>query len=384
MSIINRTGKYQECSVAGEKYKVYLPNFLPPVPAVKLDKLYPLIDKANHLLGQLESMSRILPDHNLFLYMYVRKEAVLSSQIEGTQSSLSDLLKFENNKQAAAGDEDVTEVSNYVAAMEYGLKSVSDGFPLCLRLLREMHEILLRQGRGSVKMPGEFRRSQNWIGGTRPGNAHFVPPAPEMLANLLTNFEKFIHDDSLPVLVKAALLHVQFETIHPFLDGNGRLGRLLITLILCNDTLLTKPLLYLSLYFKTYRAVYYEHLQSVRETGDWEAWLEFFLEGVVATAQQSISTMQAVETLFQQDKAKIYNLGKACASTMKAYCYLQQHPITDAKTISKNCELTLPTALKALASLQELGIITEVSGRVRNKVFQYSCYLNILEEVEIA
>lgn len=319
MDYKSRIGEHRKCSVGGEEYSTYVPRPLPPIPALELNTLYPLIDRASNLLGQLETMGRVLPDHNLFLYMYVRKEAVLSSQIEGTQSSLSDLLKYESDKQIDVNMSDVTEVSNYVAAMEHGMKRLAQGFPLCLRLLREMHEVLLKDGRGSGKLPGEFRHSQNWIGGTRPGNALFVPPPPELLAGLLSDLENFIHDDSLPILVKVALVHLQFETIHPFLDGNGRLGRLLITLILCNDKLLKKPLLYLSVYFKTQRSVYYEHLQNVRETGDWEAWLLFFLEGIVITARQAIEMMRDIEKLFHQDKARIIGLGKASVATMKVY-----------------------------------------------------------------
>nr|WP_198027300.1 Fic family protein [Candidatus Paracaedibacter symbiosus] len=242
-----------------------------------MSDLYPLLDQANIALGRLDGMSMVLPDTSLFLYMYIRKEAVLSSQIEGTQSSLSDLLLFESQESPGVPLDDVTEVSCYVAAMNYGLVRLKE-LPLSLRLLREIHEKLMANGRGSLKLPGEFRSSQNWIGGSRPGNAQLVPTPPEYLIETLGAFEKFLHDENvkLPILIKAALAHVQFETIHPFLDGNGRLGRLLITFILCNEGILKQPLLYLSLYFKSNRQAYYDHLQSVRETGDWEAWIKFF------------------------------------------------------------------------------------------------------------
>ena len=273
-----RIGKHQEIKAGGESNYAYIPAPLPPNPPLEMGELYPLLDKANAALGRLDGMSMVLPDHSLFLYMYIRKEAVLSSQIEGTQSSLSDLLLFENEDAPGAPINDVTEVSNYVSVMSYGLERIKE-LPISLRLIREIHERLMSRGRGSVKQPGEFRTSQNWIGGSRPGNAKFVPPPPDQLMDCLDPFEKFFHDEKiiLPVLIKAALAHVQFETIHPFLDGNGRLGRLLITFMLCQDGLLKEPLLYLSLYFKTHRQAYYDHLQSVRETGDWESWIKFFL-----------------------------------------------------------------------------------------------------------
>lgn len=278
MQYKNRVGLKRKCSVAAGAYYAYVPKPLPPKPSLVLDKLFPLLVQANIALGRLEGMSMLLPDQSLFLYMYIRKEAVLSSQIEGTQSSLSDLLLFENNEVPGVPTDDVTEVSSYVAEMDHGLKRLKEGFPLSLRLIREMHGILLAKGRGQNKDPGEFRRSQNCIGGTRPGNAYFVPPPPENLMECLDDFEKYLHDEKqpLPTLIKAALAHVQFETIHPFLDGNGRIGRLLITFILCANKIMTSPLLYLSLYFKTNRQSYYDHLQLVRETGDWEEWLAFF------------------------------------------------------------------------------------------------------------
>src|SRR5262249_39663160 len=248
-----------------------------PIPPIDLASVATLIETANRALGRLDGVTSILPAPPLFLFMYVRKEALLSSQIEGTQSSLSDLLLFENDETPLVPLDDVQDVSNYVAAMDHGLQRLSDGFPLSLRLIREIHDILLRKGRGSSKQPGEFRRTQNWIGGTRPSNALFVPPPPNKMRKSLDNFERFLHERELPMLMRAALAHVQFESIHPFLDGNGRLGRLLITLMLCAEGALKQPLLYLSLYFKQRRQQYYDLLQSVRDRGDWETWVEFFL-----------------------------------------------------------------------------------------------------------
>jgi Fic family protein len=377
-----RVGKHFRCSVAGEIYNSYVPQALPPFPAIEMEKIYLLLDQANVALGRLDGLSIILPDPSLFLYMYVRKEAVLSSQIEGTQSSLSDLLLYENQEVSGTPTRDVVEVSNYVAAMEHGLKRIQSGFPLSLRLIREMHEILLNKGRGSLKQPGEFRRTQNWIGGTRPSNAKFVPPPPEKLMDLLGALEKFLHDKTvrLPALVKAALAHHQFETIHPFLDGNGRLGRLLITFILCVESIMQEPMLYLSLYFKTHREAYYNHLQLVRETGDWEEWIQFFLKGVIETANQAVETAQIILKIFKEDRIKIEATGKPSASTLIVHHYLERHPITDAKKIVKQCKVTLPTANKALHILASLGIVKEITGKARNKIYVYKKYLNILSE----
>jgi Fic family protein len=284
----SRVGTYAVTTLAGEAVKAYIPPPLPPNPPIELGRLFGRIERANRAIGRLDGLTTVSPDSNLLLYTYVRKEAVLSSQIEGTQSSLSELLLFENEAAPGLPIDDVEEVSNYVAAMQHGLRRLRNDFPLSLRLLREMHRILLRGGRGAGKGPGEFRRSQNWIGGSRPGNAAFVPPPPDRLMECLGPFEKFLHDEteSLPFLVRLGLIHVQFETIHPFLDGNGRLGRLLITLLLCEKKALHEPILYLSLFFKTHRNLYYELLQRVRTEGAWEEWLEFFLEGVEVTAEE--------------------------------------------------------------------------------------------------
>src|SRR5438132_9726699 len=271
----SRLESYVASAVAGETARAFIPPRLPPTPAVELSGLHQQLDRANQGLGRLNGMTRLLPDVRFLLYLYVRKEALVSSQIEGTQSSFTDLLLFENKAPTSVPKEDVEEVSNYVAAMQHGLRRLAGGFPLSLRLIREIHEILLRGGRGASKTPGEFRRSQNWIGGSRPGNAAFVPPPPEQMMKCLDSFERFLHDEKhqLPLLVEAGLVHVQFESIHPFLDGNGRLGRLLITLLLCAKGALKEPLLYLSLYFKRHRSRYYDLLQRVRSEGGWEEWL---------------------------------------------------------------------------------------------------------------
>lgn len=380
MNKSKRIGQYLKGAFSGEEsYRTYVPSKLPPNPPLDMADLYPLLDKANIALGRLDGLSLVLPDASLFLYMYVRKEAVLSSQIEGTQSSLSDLLLFESDEAVGVPLNDVEEVSHYVSAMNFGLKRLAE-VPLSLRLLREIHSILISNSRGGHKMPGEFRTSQNWIGGTRPGNALFVPCPPEKLMDVLGEFEKFLHDKNvkLPALIKAGLAHVQFETIHPFLDGNGRLGRLLITFILCVEGILKEPLLYLSLYFKTNRKAYYDHLQLVRETGDWESWLKFFLKGIIKTANQATETAQAMIALFNKDKAIISNSKKATPAVMAIHSYMQQRPAVNTTQLKKVCGISLPTVLRSLATLEQLGLVKEITGKGRHKIFVYHEYLEIL------
>jgi len=376
-----RIGQYIRNSKAGEVYQTYIPSNLPPEPPLDLTDLYALLDAANIALGRLDGMSMLLPDPSLFLYMYVRKEAVLSSQIEGTQSSLSDLLMFENAEVPGVPVDDVTEVSCYVSALNYGIERLKS-FPLSLRLIREIHEKLMDNARGCQKQPGEFRTSQNWIGGSRPGNARFVPPSPEKLMDCLDKFEKFLHDDTvkLPTLIKAALAHVQFETIHPFLDGNGRLGRLLITFMLYVDGILKEPLLYLSLYLKANREDYYNHLQSVRETGDWESWIAFFLNGVIDTANQATDAAQRMIQLFNYDQALINSSGQSTAAAMIIYNHFRHHPISITARIKESVKLSTPTIMRGLAILESLGIIRETTGKARHKVFAYKHYLDILSQ----
>ena len=307
---------------------------------------------------------------------------MLSSQIEGTQSSLSDLLLYENDEAPGVPVEDVQEVSNYVAAMNHGLERMRSGFPLSLRLIREIHEILLSKGRGSGKQPGEFRRSQNWIGGSRPGNAVFVPPPPELLDECLSQFELFLHDEQmgLPMLIRAGLVHVQFETIHPFLDGNGRLGRLLITFLLCAEGALREPILYLSLYFKTNRAAYYELLDRVRTKGDWEAWLDFFLIGVHDTADQAANAAREILGLFNRDQRKIETLGRPAASVLRVFQHMQRNPIIAIPSTAKRIGISAPTVAKSLGHMIDLGILEETTGRERHRLFVYRRYLDILNE----
>ena len=372
------TGYKHPISMVGEPCFAFVPHPLPPEPPVTWSAT--LFQRACVSLGRLSAVTNLLPDPHLFLYSHVRKEALLSSQIEGTQSSLSELLLFENDAAAGVPLDDVQEVSNYVAAMDHGLARLKDGFPLSLRLLREIHAVLLTKGRGSEKRPGEFRTSQNWIGGTRPGNALFVPPSPDHLLDCLGALEKFLHDQTVPSLVRAALAHVQFETIHPFLDGNGRVGRLLITLLLCEDGVLPQPLLYLSLYLKHHRATYYRLLQEVRETGDWETWIDFFLTGIDDTARQAADTVAQLIAMFQKDRARILPLGRAAVSVSRVHDFMQRQPVVTSARIVAELKVSKPTANAALAHLLELGIVQEITGQSRSRVYTYKEYLGVLAE----
>jgi len=375
-----RIGIYVTQKVAGEVYKAYIPAKLPPKPAVDLVKIYSYLEKATLSLAELNITCKSVPNTSLFIYMYVRKEALLSSQIEGTQSSFSDLMLFEHNQKSEISLEDVEEVSNYVKAMTYGLEKLKNGFPLSLRLLRKIHNILLSGGRGSKKLPGEFRRSQNWIGGTRPGNALFIPPPVDYLNQCLADFENFLHDNSVPVLIKAGLAHVQFETIHPFLDGNGRLGRLLITLLLCHNGMLDAPILYLSLYLKQNRHTYYELLQEVRLHGNWETWLEFFLEGIHKTALQAIQTAKLINQLFEEDIIRIDGVGRTRFICKQVLEYMKLLPQVNVPMLAEELNITAPTARHALELMRKLNILKEISGKKRDKVYVYRKYLDILEE----
>lgn len=374
-------GRYVTISTVGEKVQAFVPAPLPPRPPIDwTPELRRKFDQALLALGRLDSVSTLLPDTSLFLYMYVRKEAVLSSMIEGTRSSLSDLLLFELDQEPGVPLDDVREVSNYVAALDHGLRLLAEGLPLSLRLLREIHGVLLTKGRGSNQTPGEFRRSQNWIGGTRPGNADFVPPPPDEVLECMSKLELFLHDqpEPTPVLLKAALAHVQFETIHPFLDGNGRLGRLLITLLLCEQKVLREPILYLSLYFKMHRQYYYELLNNVRMTGDWEAWLDFFAEAVIVTATQAVETAQQLLDLSNQDRDKISSLGRAAASTLQVHRALMEHPIATSSSLVEKTGITPATVNKALDHLEQLGIVKELTAQKRNRLFSYAGYIEIM------
>lgn len=376
----NRIGTYLVQKSTPEHFKAYIPPKLPPYPPIDLARLYPRLEAANRALAELNVTLKYIPQATRFVDMYVCKEALLSSQIEGTQSSFSDLMLFEHQYQPAIALEDVEEASHYVQAIRYGIDRLDHDFPLSLRLLREIHGILLSGGRGSAMLPGEFRRSQNWIGGTRPGNALYVPPPVDCLHKCLKDFEWFLHDDSLPVLIKAGLAHVQFESIHPFLDGNGRLGRLLITQILCAHQMLDEPILYLSLYLKQHRGVYYQLLQEVRESGTWENWLEFFLEGVTAVAQQGMATTHKIHEIFAADRKKIQGLGRARFSCEKIFEFIQRLPHVTASSVAEELSLTPVTARSSLNHMVSLGILEEITGKKRDRVYVYRHYLDVLSE----
>ncbi|MFM7389859.1 MAG: Fic family protein [Vampirovibrionales bacterium] len=379
----SRLGTYKTTTVvAGESVKAYIPPALPPLPPLELGPLQGLLEQASLLLGTLNAVTCHVPNVNLFLYHYIRQEALLSSQIEGTQSSYHDLMLHEANEAVAVPLEDIEEVSTYVAAIQHGIHRLKhDDFPLSLRLLREVHAKLLNNTRGQHKQPGEFRQSQNWIGGTRPSNALFVPPPPEWLPEGLSALEAFMHEEEsgLPHLVKAGLLHVQFETIHPFLDGNGRLGRLLITLYLLEKEMISQPILYLSLYFKRNQTDYYRLLNEVRLSGNWEAWLEFFLTGVIHTCQAGIHQARAMNQLISSARSTLESQGRGSKNMLLVFELLLEKPILSIPYASERLGLSQPTVTKAFQRLVTLNIVREVSGKQRGKLYHYSAYSAILE-----
>lgn len=383
-SRVTRAGTFRQESSSGEVYLAFYPSPLPPVPPLAIDpETQNLLDTANQALGRLDGITLLLPDPDQFIYSYVRKEAVLSSQIEGTRSSLSDLLLFEHDVAPGVPIEDVQETSNYIRATNHGLARIREGFPLSLRLIKEVHELLLEQGRGSGRSPGEFRRTQNWIGGTRPGNARYVPPPAHEVLAAMGALEKFLHNDPVPtpILVKAALAHAQFETIHPFLDGNGRVGRLLVSLLLAAEqNVLVRPLLYLSLYLKENRDEYYTRLQRVRTHGEWEEWLRFFLEGVIVVANSATTTIRRIVEVVENDRRRILTLGRAAGSAAQLHEVATRQIVFTIPEASRAISLSEVTVAKAAAHLERLGIVREATGRSRNKLFVYSDYLALLQE----
>jgi Fic family protein len=378
------TGKYERTSVGGEEVSAFVPHPLPPAnPALALDTAATqLLRDAEHGLGRLDLAGELVPSIEWFLYAFVRKEAVLSSQIEGTQASLVDLLRVEAGASPETGTEaDVQEVSNQLAALSYARSQIGrkGGLPLSIRLLNQTHRRLLKGVRGADKQPGEIRRSQNWIGGTRPGNAAFVPPPPHEVPRLLGDLEQYIHGtDPLPPLVRIAVVHVQFETIHPYLDGNGRIGRLLIALLLDHWRLLSKPLLYLSLFFKQRRADYYERLSRVRTDGDWEGWTAFFLEGVANTAEEAVRDARSLFALVERDRLRLLGSAGVSVSTLRLFEALPHHPVVTLTSVVKLLRTTKPTASSAIAGLEKAGILSETTGRQRDRVFNYTAYLKRL------
>lgn len=375
-------GRYDESTTLGETVKAFIPPPLSPLPTLEFSLITQrAIDAAMLALGRLDGAAASMPDVDLLLYTFVRKEAVLSSQIEGTQSTLDDLLAHEIEEAPGTPNEDVREVSRYVEAMSHGLTRMREGFPLSNRLMCEMHQILLTTGRGSQKQPGEFRRSQNWIGGTRPGNAQFVPPPPNVLPDCLSDLERFLHEPGNPV-VKTALAHFQFETIHPYLDGNGRVGRLLITLMLCNDAVIRLPLLYPSLYFKEHRQDYYAQLNLVRQSGDYEQWVEFFAEALRHSAEVAVETSRRVLEVFRQDREQLRTQGRQAGTLLMVQEAMQAKPLTSIADLTARTQLTTPTVTAALRDLIARGVVKEVTGRARGRVFSYKRYLDALAAEE--
>jgi len=371
-------GQRIQTTTMGETVSAFVPPSLPPLPNLEFSTAEQLIlDGALLTLGRLDGVASTLPDVDLLLYTFIRKEAVLSSQIEGTQSTLDDLLQHEIEAAPGAPNEDVREVSRYVDAMNHGLERMTGHFPMSNRLIREMHGLLLADGRGGQKQPGEFRRSQNWVGGTRPGNAVFVPPPPTHLDDCLSNLERYLHEPVNPI-VKTALVHLQFETIHPFLDGNGRVGRLLITLLLCQDNVLSKPLLYPSLYFKQHRAQYYDELTAVRTSGDYERWIAFFAEALQYSAQVAIVTGQRITKVFAEDRAQLRAVPRIAGNLLLIQEALQSKPVTTITALTKSTGLTTPTVTSGMRELQTRDIIKETTGRARDRVFVYRRYMEAL------
>jgi Fic family protein len=377
-----RAGAFRTVTSGADGYAAFFPHALPPDPALTIDgPTQVLLDRANQALGRLDGMTLLLPDPDTLLYTYVRKEAVLSSQIEGTQSSLSDLLLFENDEAPGVPMEDVRETANYLSAMRHGLTAIEQGrLPLSSRLLREIHAILLHEARGGDVARGDFRRVQNWLGGTRPQNARFVPPPPNVVPEAMSDLERFLHDDTsaLPLLVKAALAHGQFETIHPFLDGNGRVGRLLITLMLCAEGVLARPLLYLSLYFKRHRDVYYDRLQRIRTHGEWEAWVQFFLEGVTEVAAETTQTTHDLVRLVERDRRTVAALGRAAGTASRLHEIAVRRVVVTPRSTMNETGLANPTVQSGLRRLEEVGILREITGRRRGTVYVYDRYLALL------
>lgn len=381
---MRQVGSYEEVQIQSLKARAFIPYPLPPEPGLRWSSaLSQRRDEANQALGRLDGITRILPEKRLFLYQYVRKEAVLSSQIEGTQSSLRDLLMFELDAAPGAPLDDVREVSNYVAALDHGLQRVrGDQFPISLRLLCEMHAILLRDDRGRSQDPGAFRRTQVFVGASHPPCIQFVPPPPQHLLACLDPLERYLHNEPepTPVLLKAGFAHVQFETIHPFMDGNGRLGRLLITLLLCAEGALSEPMLYLSLFFKQNRLEYYDRLQRVRTHGDWEGWLLFFFEGVRDIAQSAVATAEQVLGLFQRDREILQSIGRGAGSAIRVQQLLQESPIIGIPAAAQRLSLSYPAVRTALKTMEKHGMVREITGRQRDRIFAYDRYLAILAE----
>ncbi len=376
----SRLGKDIAISTVGEAAKACVPPLVPPEPPVDLARMYAKIDRATSAVGRLDGLANILPDAAPFTYAYARKEAILSCQIEGLQSSLPALLLNEATGASGVSKDDVLEAAGCSDALRHGSQRISGGSPVSRRLLCELHAMLFDSGRDGTRLPGEFRRSQNWIGGMQLQDAVYVPPPARLVPDLVSDLERFMqaNDPQLPILVRAGMAHVQFETIHPFVDGNGRIGRLLITLLLLSSGILSQPLLYLSLFLKAHRSRYYDLLQRVRTHGDWEAWLEFFLDGVIATASHAAETARDIQELHRTDREMVSQLGRPAGSALRVYRLLQERPIITASGAAKELGISLPTVWRSLGHLERLGVIREITGKQRGRAFAYEAYLDRL------
>ena len=382
---MRETGRFEITTTSGESVRAFVPHRLPPAdPQLDLEAgLAERVRAAEQALVRLELAGEMVPSLDWFIYAFVRKEAVLSSQIEGTQATLMDLLNYEAEESTAAAppNADVEEVCNYLDALNFARDQLADpkGLPLSMRLLNETHRVLLRGVRGKNKRPGAIRRSQNWIGGSRPGNATYVPPPPHVLAEVLSDFERFIHaEDTLPPVVRAGLLHVQFESIHPYLDGNGRIGRLLVTLLLEHWGLLTRPLLYLSLFLKRHRQEYYRRLNAVRLEGDWEGWLDFFLDGIATIADEAVNTARDLFTLVTADRARVLQQDGVNLLAVQLFERLPRRPIITAPWVVETLGTSKPTANRAIDALSRAGVLVETTGKKRDRIYAYQAYLDRL------
>ena len=378
---MHRAGRYVEQM---EGYQAFIPNPLPPTPPILIDEnMWNLLSQADRALGRLDGATDALPNPDLFVFMYVRKEAVLSSQIEGTQASLIDVLEFESQALEPDNPQEVAEVVNYIAAINYGLERLND-LPISLRLIREIHGELMKGVRGAERNPGEFRRTQNWIGagGCSLADAMYVPPPPHEMLRSLGNLEDFLHSPQpMPTLIKIGLAHAQFETIHPFLDGNGRTGRLLITFLLCGQNILQRPLLYISYYFKKYRTDYYERLQGVRDSGDWEGWLIFFLRGVYESAQEAASTARKIVKLKEENRQLVLEkMGRRSGNAIALLESLYFKPIFTVEHVEKTTGLSYPNANALVKDLSDIGLLQEITGQKRNRAFSYAPYLAVFQD----
>jgi Fic family protein len=381
MVISTRAGQYV-AQIAG--YKAFIPNPLPPTPEIIMDaEMWHLLSQADRALGRLDGATDALPNPDLFVFMYVRKEAVLSSQIEGTQASLIDVLEFESQALEPENPQEVAEVVNYIAAINYGLERLKS-LPVSLRLIREIHKQLMQGVRGAERDPGEFRQTQNWIGagGCLLSEATYVPPPPHEMLQSLDNLEKFLHSPQpIPTLIKVGLAHSQFETIHPFLDGNGRTGRLLITFLLCEQNILQRPLLYISHYFKKYRSEYYDRLQAVRDSGNWESWLKFFLRGVYEVAQEAAATARKIVNLKEEHRQLVLNaMGRRSGNAIALLESLYFRPIFTVEHVEEITNLSYPNANSLIKALSDIGLLEEITGQKRNRAFSYAPYLAVFRD----